>query len=99
MLENLKELREAAGLSQAQASRALGVSRQVWYNYERGLRQPDYETLLKMAELLGVPVLEVLGLCAGEEADKLRRETAVQKILQMSDDQLSALLAYLESMK
>ncbi|WP_294755379.1 helix-turn-helix transcriptional regulator [uncultured Ruminococcus sp.] len=53
---NLKQLREAKGVSQATVARELNISRQTYNNYELGKREADYETLLKLAEYFGTSV-------------------------------------------
>lgn len=60
--ERLRALREKRGLSQAEASRRLGIVRTTYSNYEAGNRQPDNETLKKIAEFFEVSVDYLLGL-------------------------------------
>lgn len=50
----LAEAREKAGLKQIQVAERLGVSRQTYGNYEKGTRDPDTETLRRLAEILNV---------------------------------------------
>ncbi|HAM68523.1 MAG TPA: hypothetical protein DCP68_02765 [Ruminococcus sp.] len=57
----IRKIRESIGISQAEAARRIGLSRQAYSNYELGKRQADYETLLKMAETFSVSVDELLG--------------------------------------
>lgn len=57
----IRKIREGLGISQAEAARRLGLSRQSYSNYELGKRQADYEILLKMAEEFHVTVEELLG--------------------------------------
>lgn len=52
--ERLKELREAAGLSQSALAKATGVSRQAVNMLERGENEPSWETVRKLARALGV---------------------------------------------
>ena len=59
-MTGLRQIRERAGMSQAEAARRLGISRQAYSNYELGKRQADYETLLKLGELFGVSVEELI---------------------------------------
>lgn len=59
-MTGLRQIRERAGLSQAETARRLGISRQAYSNYELGKRQADYETLLKLGELFGVSVEELI---------------------------------------
>lgn len=57
---NLKQLREAKGVSQATVARELNISRQTYNNYELGKREADYETLLKLAEYFDTTVDRLL---------------------------------------
>lgn len=57
---NIKKYREKMGISQAELSRRIGVSRQTFNNYELGKREADYETLLKIAEELHTSVQALL---------------------------------------
>lgn len=57
----LKELREEAGLSLEQLAEKFGTSRQVFWRYENNLREPEYETLVKIADYFGVTIDYLLG--------------------------------------
>lgn len=50
----LKELRKHAGKTQLEVANALGISRQAYSNYESEAREPDYETLLRIADYFEV---------------------------------------------
>ena len=52
--KKIKEAREKAGLTQSQLAEAVGTTSQNISQYERGLRKPKYETLLKIAKALNV---------------------------------------------
>lgn len=52
--KNLKELRMDANLTQAMLAEKMGVSQRSVSNWELGARQPDYDTLLKLARLFDV---------------------------------------------
>lgn len=71
---NLSALRNHAGLSQSALAEQLGVSRQAVSNWERDLSEPDIGSINRMAELLNVPVSELMDGPAGEQTgtgDKL----------------------------
>ena len=55
-MKYLKQIREKSGLTQVDVAKMLGISKQAYNNYERGRREADYETLLKLAEILGTTV-------------------------------------------
>lgn len=55
-MKYLKQIREKSGLTQVDVAKMLGISKQAYNNYERGRREADYETLLKLAEILDTTV-------------------------------------------
>ena len=57
----LKELRNNKGLSQAAIAERFGITQQAYANYERGTRQPDYDTLNKLADYFNVTTDYLLG--------------------------------------
>jgi transcriptional regulator with XRE-family HTH domain len=50
----LKELREAAGLSQKQLAEAAGVSQRAVSHWEQSLRSPSWDNVLTLSKVLGV---------------------------------------------
>ncbi|WP_017473339.1 helix-turn-helix domain-containing protein [Amphibacillus jilinensis] len=59
--DRLVSLRKEKGLSQYEVADRLGFSRGKLANYEQGTRQPDYDTLNKIAEFYGVSADYLLG--------------------------------------
>lgn len=57
---NLAALRKQKGLTQEELAAALGVSTSAVGNWEAGLRRPRYETLRRLASVLGVTIDELL---------------------------------------
>lgn len=98
----LKEYREAAGISQAELARRVGISRSRYNNYELGVRTADYETLLKLADELGCAVsalLDVETVGSGFAADyaTLSREEILSKLTALSDEDLRRLVLELDA--
>ena len=58
--EKLKQLRKAKGFSQEALAARLNVVRQTLSKWEKGFSVPDAEMLLKIAEVLEIPVNELL---------------------------------------
>ena len=62
--QRLKEARLAAGLSQRELGRRIGLPEDVVSSrvtrYERGSSEPDFATALKLANELGVPLAYLL---------------------------------------
>ena len=57
----IKKYREAAGLKQVDMAEKLGISTMTLSRYETGVREPRATDLLKMSELFGCTVDELLG--------------------------------------
>ena len=57
----LKELREERKISQTSLGNYLGVTRSTICQYEKGNRQPDFETLKKLSEYFEVSVDYLIG--------------------------------------
>ena len=60
--ENIRHLRKNAKMSQEDLAEKLSVVRQTVSKWKRGLSVPDAEMVIKMADLFGVPVSELLGM-------------------------------------
>lgn len=74
-MEKLKELRKAKGISLKELGSIVGVAESTMSLYENGKRQPDYETLLKLAEFFGVTVDYLLR--GKDESENLPEELAI----------------------
>ncbi|WP_181350516.1 helix-turn-helix transcriptional regulator [Thalassobacillus sp. CUG 92003] len=59
--DRLIKLRNDKGISQYEIAKRLNFSRGKYANYEHGTRQPDYETLNKIADFYGVSTDYLLG--------------------------------------
>lgn len=60
--EQIKTARKAKGVSQEELAVRLGVVRQTVSKWENGMSVPDADVLIKIAELLDVPVRQLLGI-------------------------------------
>lgn len=60
-MNKLLELRKEKGVRQIDIANMLKVSKQCYSNYEKGLREPDFATLQKLAEYFDVSVDYILG--------------------------------------
>lgn len=54
-------------MTQQQVADRLGITRQALSNYEKGLREPEYDLLFRMAEILRCPVSRLLGFADAYE--------------------------------
>lgn len=59
--KKLKELRMERGLSQGQMSKALGLSRNAFSNYEQGIREPSLDTLKEICDFFDVSADYLIG--------------------------------------
>lgn len=60
--ENIKHFRKAKGLSQEELAVKLHVVRQTVSKWENGLSVPDADVLIRLANVLGVSVSQLLGI-------------------------------------
>ncbi|KYC71666.1 helix-turn-helix transcriptional regulator [Heyndrickxia faecalis] len=88
--KRLSALRKQKGLSQYELADKLGYSRGQIANYEQGKREPDYETLQKIADFFDVTTDYLLGRTdirtlndeddSLAEINKLIKEYGIEKI-------------------
>ena len=50
--DKIRELRKQKGVSQAVVAEYLGITKQAYSLYETGKREPDFDSLLKLADSL-----------------------------------------------
>lgn len=60
-MNRIKELRENLNLTQTELGKKLNLSQITISGYERGYRDPDLETLLKLAKFFNVSIDYLLG--------------------------------------
>ena len=65
--EQIKALRKAKGMSQEELAVQLHVVRQTVSKWENGLSVPDADVVLRIAEVLGVSVSQLLELPADSQ--------------------------------
>ena len=59
--QRLKELRLKKGLTQTELGEKVGVKQNTYTNWENGKREPNFETLLKLASILNTTTSYLLG--------------------------------------
>ncbi len=59
--DNLKKLRERAGLTQAELAEAVGISQPTLAQYESGLKVPSIITAVRMEAVLHTTCAELVG--------------------------------------
>lgn len=65
--DNIRKLRDAAGISQYELSRFLCIHPAAISGWERGVRQPDLAMIAKLAEYFNVSTDFIIGKESGEE--------------------------------
>ena len=80
--KTIYRLRTEKNMSQGDLADALGVSRQSVSKWENGNATPDLERLVKMAELFGVTLDEMVGRLPPENADGNSGKTPPQPVQQ-----------------
>jgi Zn-dependent peptidase ImmA (M78 family)/DNA-binding XRE family transcriptional regulator len=90
----LRAARESRGLTQAQAASELGVSRPLLIAIEKGTRDANPEEIVKLAEIYGKPVSELLRPSAPPAAIGARFRAALSSVPDAS--QLSGAVTRLE---
>jgi transcriptional regulator with XRE-family HTH domain len=58
---NIRQLRESRGLSQAQIAKLAGIPRPTWTNLESGAANPTLSVLVKVANALQIRLEELIG--------------------------------------
>lgn len=60
LTKNLYNYREAHGYTQEKVSKFLNITRQAYSNYETGKRDPDLDLLIKLSELYGITLNQLI---------------------------------------
>lgn len=91
-MEKLRELRKEKGISLKELGAAMGVAESTMSLYENGKRQPDHETLLKLAEYFNVTVDYLLR--GNDNSERLPEELVIlnRKARNMSPEKRQKLL-------
>lgn len=83
--ENLKFFRNKKGLTQEEIAKSLKVTRQTISKWEKGISVPDADMLVKISDLLGVSVSELMGLSINNE----EKENIIAKELSQITEQMA----------
>lgn len=81
----LMKLRDNTGKTQMQVSKETGINNKTLSGYERGISEPDYETLIILAQYFKVSTDYLLGLSnktIKEERIMLKKITITEKLTQ-----------------
>ena len=77
--KNLKKIRLEKGYSQKDFAEKLGVAKSTYCMYENGYREPNVDTIKKIADLLGVSIDDLFGIDNSPAVSKAEFSDLVQK--------------------
>lgn len=101
--KRLRNLRENKGVNQEKLGAILGLSASTIGMYEQGRRQPDNDTLIKMADFFGVSVDYLLGKTEVKNYinpyDDELEEVLFSKAKDLTDDEKKAVLSVINAIK
>ncbi len=93
----IKELREELQLTQKEVAEKIDNVQRNVSNWENGTSEPDCENLVKLAELFGVSVDELLGRERAAVPPEVGDRRLLRAIRKLNDGQREALLRLLEA--
>ena len=91
--ENLKEFRNRKGISIEQLANKLNIKPKTVSKWEKGISVPDIQLLMKLSEILGVSVNDLLGVNVNESNHEKRLEileNELSKLKQQIDSHINS---------
>jgi transcriptional regulator with XRE-family HTH domain len=88
MKNRIALLRTSRHYTQDEMSSLLGISRAALSHYEKGRREPDYETLIKIADLFKVSLDYIMGRTDDPTVNMDSEVRQLADSLELSDDQI-----------
>ena len=104
-MNRIRELRKQKGLTMKEVGRQIGLAESTVSLYERGLHEPDHDTLRSLSAIFSVTVDYLLGnddvvVSKTEIAPAPDARAEAKRLLEgLSDDQYQAALQYLQFLK
>ena len=100
MSERIKKIRKQKGFSQVELGERIGVSQQVITNYERGIREPNIEMLLKIAGALNVSLETLIGEkpISPEEQTSRALQKRFEQIKQLPPEKQKAFITFVDAL-
>ncbi len=97
----IKELRQEVGLSQLDLANIVNTTQKNISNWENGLNEPDFSTLIKFAKYFGVSVDYLLGVEEDLSNDEPSLTATDRKLLKhlraLPQEKKNALIKFLET--
>ena len=100
-MKKLKELRKTQNKTQEEMAKELGIKKQNYQNYEIGRRNPNFETLIKIADYFKVSIdflLEHKTNAINLEEITLLQKEIIKKIINSNELICTKVNAYLEGL-
>ena len=85
--KNLRNIREDCNLTQKQMAKQLGIPVTTYRNYENTYREPSFEILTKICEILHISADELLGI----KSDNAKYTNLFTKIKGLNESNLQTL--------
>ena len=85
--ERLKKLRKEAGLTQVDVAEKLGISQPAYASWERGVKKPTQENLIKLSKILYVSVDYLLGNTESKQTSDVLED--IELIFRMNSKDLT----------
>lgn len=100
----IKQLREATGKSMAQAARELAIPYTTYVNYEKGVREPNAEGMVRLARYFHCSVDYLLGNTDIKQAPRKDAQNelclaALNELEGASDEVVMEVLRFIQFMK
>lgn len=92
---NLKQLRKFNNLTQLQVANAIGISQRTYSNYEIGTREPDINTIIKLADYFNVTIDYLL--C--HECTQSNTRNAIIDLTDLDKDDFESVNDYIQFIK
>ncbi len=97
--ERLREARNAAGLSQGQVAKKLGMHRPTISEIEAGRRKVSAAELERFAQLYGISVEWIVSGSTGDDSSDARIRMAARELSKMSEPDLDRLMTTLRMLR
>lgn len=78
--ESIREARIKAGMSQKELAEKTGLAAVTIQQYERGVRQPRFENVKKISDVLNIPGVNIVGDLALSQIEKMISEMEKQDL-------------------
>lgn len=76
--ENIKKYRKAKGFTQKELAESVGVAAITIQQYERNVREPKMDTVVRLAQALGISVADLYGSCITDFVERSAQERTTE---------------------